>query len=298
MNNCTFIFKLESLISLSAYNNITLVGKTPEQVLQDHDEQQPSSPQRTSSTVQRDGKGYALPTKRTSTSEENYAVVNLTQKRLSQRKKKEKGGAGKDTDVVKSLPESSPPPSSPPPLDPELVDEDLKQEPSVPPRLPQSEELVEPDKNEPPYAKVNKKKVSESDQTSATAEVTSTVDESEDDEIDPYAAVDLLVMGNGEPQTKVTPSDREYDTIDNVMSPPGNHNPPVNVTLSELEGDYACVRSDATISASQRRYPGTDAVTTTVHDNQTPVDTAAHGETLNNENTTATLSSPEELTEL
>ena len=249
--------------------------------------------------VQRDGKGYALPsTKRTSTGDSRYAVVNITQKKLSQRKNNGMGGTEREPDVKsQSPPPSSPPPSSPPPLDPELVDEDLKLEPSIPPRLPQSEELVEPEKNEPPYAKVNKKKVSESDQPSATAEIPSTTDETGDDEIDPYAAVDLVVLGNSAPEVQVASNDREYESIDNVMSPPSNRNP-VNVTLSELEGDYACVRSDATIPVSQRRVPQTDAVTTAVHDSQTPVNTAAHGETQNTENTTTRLSSPEELTEL
>lgn len=251
--------------------------------------------------VKRDGKGYALPsTKRTSASDNCYAVVNVTQKRLSQKKKKDMGGAKRDADVAKSQspPPLSAPPSSPPPLDPELVDEDLKVEPSVPPRLPQSEELVEPEKNEPPYAKVNKKKVSESDQPLATTEIPSTTGETgDDDEIDPYAAVDLVILGNTAPEVQVRPSDREYETIDNVMSSPTDRNP-VNVTLSELEGDYACVRSDATIPVSQRQDPQPVAVTTAVHNSQTPVDTAAHGETRNTENTTTRLSSPEELTEL
>ena len=199
--------------------------------------------------MKHDGKGYALPS--TKKAEENYATVNLTQKRMSQRKKKQTTGDGGNTAVTRE----SPIPPSPPPLDPELVDEDMKTEPSVPPRLPQSEELVEatkveppyakvnklvePTKVEPPYAKVNKGKISDSEQPSGTEETGG------DDEIDPYAAVDIQVLG-GVPVMQVT-TEREYESIDNVMSP-SSQQPPVNVVLSDMAGEYACVRSDATIS--------------------------------------------------
>ena len=255
-----------------------------QQQQQQQQEEEPTSP-RTPSSVKRDGKGYALPsTKKTNEeshstkkrNEESYAIVNLTQKRMSQRKKKETGGAENVAEVIKS--QSPTPPSLPPPLDPEMVDEDIRLEPSVPPRLPQSDELIEPVKVEPPYAKVSKGKVSDSDQPPATEEAVG-------DEVDPYAAVDIIVLSGGEMQ--VTTTDREYDSIDNVMSPPPQH-AHVNVTLSELEGEYASVRSDATISPMPtHRTPdtATNAVTT-ANNSLTPTSTTAaapHGQTPNDE---------------
>ena len=202
----------------------------PEQQQQEEPLKSPKSP----STVKHDGKGYALPS--TKKAEENYAIINLTQKRMSQRKKKQTTGDGGSAAVAS---ESPIPPSLPPPLDPDLVDEDMRTEPSVPPRLPQSEELVEPNKIEPPYAKVNKGKIADLEQPSGTEEY------GDDDEIDPYAAVDIQVLG-GVPEVQLT-TEREYDSIDNVM-PPQPQQPSVNVILSDVEGEYACVRSDATIS--------------------------------------------------
>lgn len=269
-------------------------GQEEEQAgVHEHHEVPPSPPETPSTTVKRDAKGYALPSTKKTDENNFYATVNITQKRMSQKKRNETGGT---KDIAKTVepqsppPPSPPPPSPPPPVDPALVDDDIKHEPSVPPRLPQSEELVDPDKNEPPYAKVNKNRNTESDQPPPTAET-------DDEEIDPYAAVDIEVLrGDNVPQMQIT-TDREYDTIDNVMSPPPTHNP-VNIMLSELEGDYACVRSDATISplsGHQRVDPGTAAVTT-AHDTQTPANTTAHRQMPNDERTAT--SSPEESTTL
>jgi len=256
-----------------------------EKELQQQQQQPPPSP-KTPSTVKHDGLGYAIPS--TNNDKSTYATVNITQKKMSQRKKKETGGIRVDAEVVKPsspLP-SPPPPSPPPPIDPKLVDEDIRHEPSVPPRLPQSEQLVEPDKLEPPYARVNKGRLADTEQPSTTTET------GDDGDVEPYAAVDITIM-RGVPAKQIT-VDREYDTIDNVM--PTRHEP-VNITLSEVEGDYATVRSDATISpmcSTQRLHPGTDTIAAT-HDNETPANTTAHGETPTER---AMSKSPEELTEL
>ena len=262
-----------------------------QQQQQQQEEELPSSP-KTPSSVKHDRKGYALPSTKKK-EESGYATVNLTQKRMSQRKKKETGGAENVAEKIKS---QSPPPPTPPPLDPEIVDEDIRLEPSVPPRLPQSEELVEPDKVEPPYAKVNKGKVADSDQPTATEE---TGDDDDDEEIDPYAAVDIVVLGAGVPEMQVTTTDREYDSIDNVMSPPPQHNP-VNITLSELEGEYASVRSDAIISPMYtHRRP--DPATNAANDTQTSTNTAtgaavaAHGRAPNDEHSITTSAEHTEL---
>ena len=260
--NCNVVYSnyetaVSSVLTCTFVGEVQDKAQEVQQQQQQQQEEEPPSP-KTPSGVKHDGKGYALPS--TKRKEEEYATVNLTQKRMSQRKKKETGGAENVAAAIKS--QSPLPPSPPPPLDPEMVDEDIRREPSVPPRLPQSEELVEPDKVEPPYAKVNKGKVTDSDQPSATEEIGG--DDTE--EIDPYAAVDIVVL-SGVPEMQVTTSDREYESIDNVMSPPPQHTP-VNITLSELEGEYASVRSDATI------YPPTNAVTT-AHDSLTPTTTAA-----------------------
>lgn len=234
---------------------------------QQQQEEEPNSPL-TPSAVKRDAKGYALPSTKNK-KEENYAFVNVTQKRMSQRKKKEAGGAENVAEEIKS--QSPLPPSPPPPLDPELVDEDMK-EPSVPPRLPQSEELVEPVKVEPPYAKVNKGKVTDSDRPSATEETV--------DEIDPYAAVDIILSDGG---MQVTTTDREYESIDNVMSPQPQHTP-VNITLSELEGEYASVRSDATILpmlTHQTLATATNTAATTDDTLSSTNTAAAHGQAPN-----------------
>lgn len=244
-------------------------------VPQEHHEASSSSP-KTPSSVKHDAKGYALPSTKKS-NEESYAVVNITHKRMSQ-KKKDMGGTKNDPNAARS--QSPLPPSPPPSIDPALLDEEDKHEPSVPPRLPQSEELVEPDKVEPPYAKVNKIRASQCEMPSAMAE---TGDDGNEEEIDPYAAVDIIVLTNGSEMQATTSTTREYDTIENVMSPPADHNP-VNVTLSELEGDYACVRSDATITPASRPHLETAAVSTT-NDGQTPASAVAHEETSSDENT-------------
>lgn len=265
---------------------IMVVGETEDGqgVQQQQNEHLPSSPN-TPSAVKHDGKGYALPS--TKKNEDRvYATVDLVQKKLSQRKKKETKTNSETTKSLSPPPASPspPPPSPPPPIDPALLDDDIKSEPSVPPHLPQSEELVEPDKVEPPYAKVNKGKAKDTSQPSTTADT--------GDDVEPYAAVNIVVVG-GTPGVQLT-TDREYDTIDNVMSPPSNH-APVNVSLSELEGDYACVRSDATILPTTYGHHGPDPKTdhATAHHSTTA---AAHGQTPNIEHTTTTLA--EENTEL
>lgn len=265
---------------------IVLVGDGMQQEELQQQQQQPPPSPRTPSTVKHDGLGYAIPN--TGDKQlENYATVNNTRKKMSQRKKKETGGTRIDAEAVKS--QSPLPPSPPPPIDPELVDEDIRHEPLIPPRLPQSEKLVEPNKSEPPYAKVNKGKVLGTEQASTTAETGG------DGEVEAYASVDVTVIC-GVPTVQIAVN-REYDTIDNVMSP--THHEPVNITLSEVEGDYATVRSDATILPicdHWRPDPGTDTVVAT--HNETPANTTAHrahGETPIEHTMTI---SPEEQSEL
>ena len=268
-----------------------------------HQDQQQEDPPASPSTVKRDGKGYAIPS--TKTAENYYATVNFNQKKMSQRKKETGRGTGNNVETVRH---PSPSPPLPPPIDPALVDDDIKCEPSVPLRSPLSEQLVEAHGKESPYAKVTKGKV-DSQPSPATAEgddvepyaavdikvmrggelnvqVTSGVDReydtngqpspatAEGDDVEPYAAVDIKVMRGGELNVQVTSGvDREYDTIDNVM-PPTRH-AHVGVTLSEVEGEYASVRSDAVILPTcdhQGSDPGTQPVATThyTNDDQTP----------------------------
>ena len=256
----------------SCHHYYCLIGETQEEqrdVVQEELAGSSDSP----STVKRDGKGYAVPSKAKNKKDgQGYASVDLLQKRLSQRKKKEAAGGAKNDEGVKSQlsPQLSPSPvpSPPPSMDPDLVDDD---EPSVPPRLPQSDELIEPEKVEPPYAKVNKNK-GDATQSLITVEV-------DDGDVEPYAAVDIVVR-SGVSEIQPT-TDREYDTIDTVMSPTADR-PPVNVVLSELEGDYACVRRDATIATAyshQGPDPGTGIIPTTSDDQQTPAYITSDGQT-------------------
>jgi len=202
---------------------------------QQQEAEQPSTP----TSVKRDGLGYALPSTvkiiepQQDKGESYYASVNITQKRLSQKKKKVT--AKVKADVI-ATPSGEPPPL-PPAIDPALVDDDIKTCPLTPPRLPESDELLETETSEHPYARVNK--------LASSSDFPPRVENVDSDDVDPYATVDIAVTGR-ERSVGLT-MDREYDSIDNVMSPQES----CTVRISQIVGDYASVRSDATLHDSQ-----------------------------------------------
>ncbi|XP_065897760.1 uncharacterized protein [Dysidea avara] len=213
---------------------------------QQQEQQQQEQPQQeveqasTPSTVKRDGLGYALPSKTSVVkiaepqAESYYASVNITQKRLSQRKKQ--ATANVKASVIATS--SGEPPPLPPAIDLALVDDDIKTCPLTPPRLPESDELlVETETSDPPYARVNK--------PSTSSDLPLNEENIDSDDVDPYATVDIAVTGR-EQNVGLT-MDREYDSIDNVMSP----QEPLTVHISQIEGEYASVRSDATLYAGR-----------------------------------------------
>lgn len=226
--------------------------------------EQPSTP----SSVKRDGLGYALPSRsnvvkivepKQDKGESYYASVNMTQKRLSQRKKQAIAKAKAEVAIV-----SGEPPPLPPAIDPALVDDDIKTCPLTPPRLPESDELVEPESSEPPYARVNK--------LASTSDLPPNKENIDNDDVDPYATVDIAVTGRQ--RTVGLTMDREYDSIDNVMSP----QEPFNVQISQIEGEYASVRSDATLHNSRATVMLQDSqgVLSASNDQTAPVNGQSH----------------------
>jgi len=216
---------------------------------QDQQQQEEVEQPTTPNSVKHDSLGYALPSKNSvvqivepqqDKGESYYATVNMTQKRLSQRKKQ--ATAKVKAAVIATV--SDEPPPLPPAIDPALVDDDIKTCPVTPPRLPESDELLV--ETEHPYARVNKPATTSSSDLPPNENV-------DNDEVDPYATVDIAVTGR-ERNVEQTMG-REYDSIDNMFPQESR-----TVRISQIEGEYASVRSDATLHDSR--------VTVTLQDSQ------------------------------